>query len=145
METLKRLRHGEHIQLYTRQLTDKKDVPYLLTEIKNRTQGTILVVTNHAPDIPEMVLSEICGQDSGYVFFQSELQVDPISNRMVPVHRIPTDDELSELARRRITKVQLPVLKMKDPVRRWHNFPLESIVAIDRDDSSSKTYWRRVL
>ncbi len=143
METLKKIRPGENIVKYIRPLVDKKDVPYLLTEIKNRSDSAILVVIDHAQDIPEMVLGQISGRDSGYVFFQSELLVDPINSCMVPNHRIPTDEELAKLERRRITKAQLPVLKMKDPVRRWHNFPMESIVAIDRDES--RTYWRRVL
>jgi DNA-directed RNA polymerase subunit H (RpoH/RPB5) len=105
--------------------------------------GAVLVFVNHSDDVVDTVLSEVDPRDSGYLFFASELRLNPVDNRMVPPHRVATPEEIQTLNDRRIPLGKLPVLRMLDPIRRWHNFPLGSVVAIERPDS--KTYFRRVM
>lgn len=140
MDTLVNLRCNERIVLVKGMVDDKSKIAYVTVELQNRN-GAVLVFANHSDDMVDAVLSEIDPSDSGYVFFASELEVDPVNNAMVPPHRYPTQDEVEELARRRIQANKMPVLRMLDPVRRWHNFQLGSVVAIDRPDG---TYFRVV-
>jgi DNA-directed RNA polymerase subunit H (RpoH/RPB5) len=109
--------------------------------LQNR-DGAVLVFANHSDDIVDVVLKEINPKDSGYVFFASELEVDPVNNIMVPTHRIATSSEIRNLKDRRIPIGKLPVLQMLDPIRRWHNFPNGCIVAIERNNR--EVYFRIV-
>ena len=68
-------------------------------------------------------------------------QAQALSARVVPPHRVATPEEIKTLNDRRIPPGKLPVLRMLDPIRRWHGFQEGSIVAIDRPDG---TYFRMV-
>ena len=139
METLMLIRPREPIRELTREVTRRgPDTEYLATELQERS-GYILIVKNHSDAIVRDVLEGMNPEDSGYLFFASELEVDPINSRMVPKHRMATEEEIDGLIERRVPKGKLPVLRMLDPVRRWHNFPGGSIVAIERSDG---TYFR---
>ena len=139
MNTLRRIRPKEKIIEYTdRRIADKNDIPYLLIAIKGRN-GNILIVKNHSEEIMAAALKEIDDKDTGYVFFASELSIDPLSNVMVPSHRPATPEELDYL--RELNK-PLPVLLITDPIRRWYNFPKNLVVAIDRKNGN--TYFRVV-
>lgn len=141
METLVNLRSKERVLQLEGLVDDKSKTAYVTERVMSR-DGAILVFLNHSDDVVDIVLNEIDPHDSGYIFFASELQLDPINNRMVPTHRPATPDEIKQLKDRRIPWKKLPVLRMLDPVRRWHNFPARSVVAIDRPDG---TYFRRVV
>ena len=139
MDTLRRIRPKEDIVEYAdRSIADKNDIPFLLIAIKNRN-GNIVIVKNHSDEIMTAALKEIDAEDTGYVFFASELNINPLDNVMVPPHRLATSDELDYL--RELNK-PLPVLLMTDPIRRWYDFPKGSVVAIDRKDGN--TYFRVV-
>ena len=140
MDTLKKVREKERIRELTREVISSLDTAYLTTELQRR-EGSVLVVMNHSDGIVEEVLRGINPDDSGYMFFASELDVDPLNNCMVPRHRMATSGEIDELLSRRVPLDRLPVLRMLDPIRRWHNFPKGSIVAIER---RTGTYYRRV-
>ena len=112
-------------------IDDKSHIAYIIKKLKER-RGTILVVKHHLDDIVDIVLKEIDLDDSGYIFFASELEIDPINNCMVPTHRLATPDELQYLENKTIQTHKLPVLRMLDPIRRWHNFSRGSVVAIER-------------
>ncbi len=140
METLRNLRSHERIKVIEGFVDDKSKTAYVTVELQKR-DGAILVFMNHSDDIVELVLSEVDPSDSGYMFFASELLVDPINSNMVPKHRLATAEEITDLANRHIPFNKLPILRMLDTVRRWHNFKQGSIVAIDRE---SGTYFRRV-
>lgn len=140
MDTLKVTRDKERIRELTREVISSLDTAYLTTELQRR-EGSVLVVMNHSDGIVEEVLKGINPDDSGYMFFASELDVDPLNNCMVPRHRMATSGEIDELLSRKVPLDRLPVLRMLDPIRRWHNFPRGSIVAIER---KAGTYYRRV-
>ena len=142
MDTLKAIRPDNTILMYDEPTTEKAHVPYLIVAVKERTNRSIIVVTNHSDDIMDIVLKEIDPVDSGYLFFQSELEVDPINNLMVPEHRLATREELEMLRSRKVRLSTLPVIKMVDPIRRWWNFAQNEIIAVDRKDGS--VYFRRV-
>ena len=140
METLINLRSHERVRELHGFVDDKSKTAYVTEQVLNR-EGRILVFVNHSDEIVNIVFNEIDPMDSGYVFFASELQLDPINNCMVPKHRLATNDEIQDLVNRHIPLRKLPLIRMLDPIRRWHNFPLGSIVAIERP---SKIYFRRV-
>ena len=142
METLKNVRSKERILEYDEPTIEKAHVPYLIVAIKERANDAIIVVTDHSDDVIDIVLNEIDPAESGYVFFQSELDVDPLNNAMVPKHRRATEDEIETLRLRKIRLSTLPVLKLVDPIRRWWNFAQNEIIAIDRTDGG--VYFRRV-
>ena len=149
METLKALRL-EAICKYTPNADDTKaDVIQKILHAHGR--GEILVIEQPAftiwadDDIIDELLHNIEPTDSGYVFFEYELDVDPINSPMVPRHRLATDKELAYLEDICVPRSKLPVIRMKDPIRRWHNFEPRSIIAIDRPaGESTKTYFRIV-
>ena len=138
METLINLRSSERVVILEGSVDDKSKIAYITVELQNR-EGAILVFANHSDDVVELVLKEIDPRDSGYIFFASELQVDPVNNHMVPTHRHATKDELRCLQDKRVPISKLPVLRMLDPIRRWHNFQQGTIVAIER---SNGVYFR---
>jgi DNA-directed RNA polymerase subunit H (RpoH/RPB5) len=140
MDTLKKIRSNERIVELHGNVNDKSRAAYVTVELQRR-DGAILIFTNHTDEIVKIVLNEIDPRDSGYIFFASELQVDPLNNKIVPVHRLATLEEKKELIEKHIPKHKLPILWMLDPIRRWHNFPKGSIVAIERPTG---TYFRRV-
>ena len=140
MDTLRTLRHEERVVFYNCRVFDKRSVAKLLTDIMTY-HGKILVIEDHSDDVIEDILSEINDKNCAYVFLKSELDVDPINSPMVPTHRLATDDEIRFIIDKCIPLNKLPVLRMKDPIRRWHNFPISSIVAIDRRRG---TYFRKV-
>jgi DNA-directed RNA polymerase subunit H (RpoH/RPB5) len=140
MDTLRKIRPTEHLVEYEREIYDKQSIAFLIVEVKQRN-GAIIVVKHHSDAVISIVLDEIELDDSGYIFMQSELDIDPINSPMVPHHRLATPEELRRLADRHIPESMLPVLRMKDPVRRWHNFPKGSVVVIERGSGS---YFRRV-
>jgi len=142
MDTLKSLRKDENILEISGVVNDKSKAAYVTVELERRKKNTILIFTRHSEDIVDIVLKEIDVEDSGYIFFASELTIDPINNLMVPKHRLATHEELKNLEMRKIPLNKLPVLKMLDPIRRWHNFPKNSVVAIERE--SNDIYFRRV-
>jgi DNA-directed RNA polymerase subunit H (RpoH/RPB5) len=142
MDTLRSLRKNEHIVEISGVVNDKSKAAYVTVELERRDKNTILIFTRHSEDIVDIVLKEIDIEDSGYIFFASELTIDPINNFMVPKHRLATPEELESLAMRKIPLYKLPVLQMLDPIRRWHNFPKNSVVAIERE--SNDIYFRRV-
>lgn len=141
MDTLRLLRPDEHIEEKHAVIDDKAKTSYVTQQIKDRGNA-IIVFLNHSDDVVNIVLSSIDPADSGYVFFQSELLLDPVNNKMVPVHRLITDQEMQHLQSMHISMSRLPVLKMTDPIRRWHNFERGAIIAIERPSS---TYFRRVM
>lgn len=113
----------------------KKHIAYIhATLIENN--NSIIVVDNCTDEMMEKALEEIDPDKSGYIFFQSEINIDPINNNMTPLHRYATNSEKQMLIDKRIVSTSLPVLKMKDPIRRWYNFKIGSIVAIERHDKS---------
>lgn len=143
MDTLKRVRKGDRIKVLDREVLSNQDAAYVTVELNSRDERTILVVTRHSDEIVDKVLKGVDQDDSGYIFFASELDIDPLNNCMVPKHRIARDDEIDNLRNRGIPLDKLPILRMLDPVRRWHNFPKGSIVAIERTDQS--LHFRRVV
>jgi DNA-directed RNA polymerase subunit H (RpoH/RPB5) len=143
MDTLKTVRQGEEITEYDVPITDKAHIPYLIIAVKERKDNCIIIVTNHSDEIIDIVLNEIDPAESGYLFFQSELDVDPLNNHMVPKHRLATVDELECLKFKHIKSESLPVIKMLDPIRRWLNFARGDVIAIERSDKTDP-YFRRV-
>jgi DNA-directed RNA polymerase subunit H (RpoH/RPB5) len=141
METLRSLRHNERVVILDGSVDDKSKIAYVTVELQNR-DGAIIVFANHSDDVVELVLKEIDPHDSGYIFFASELQIDPVKNHMVPTHRLATGEELRYLKDKRVPISKLPVLRMLDPIRRWHNFQQGTIVAIER---SNGVYFRIVM
>lgn len=142
METLIKVRKGERITELTREIVSSPDITYLTVELKER-RGNILIVVNHSDEIVKTVLNEINPEDSGYIFFASELLLDPLNNCMVPKHRTATSKEIDRLLHNKIPLEKLPIIRMIDPVRRWHNFPRGSTIAIERADN--ELYFRRVV
>lgn len=143
LEKLVNLRNKERVKLLHGLVDDKSKTGYVTEQLLNRREGAVLVFVNHSEDVVDAVMSEIDPQDSGYLFFASELRLNPLDNCMVPPHRAATPEEIQMLNDRRIPLGKLPVLSMLDPVRRWHNFSAESVVAIERP--GSETYFRRVV
>jgi DNA-directed RNA polymerase subunit H (RpoH/RPB5) len=139
MDTLKSIR-SESIKILPGLVDDKSKIAYLSVEMQSRN-GAIIVIEKHSDDIVKQVLNDIDPKDSGYLFFASELRLDPLNNTSVPVHRLATRDEVKELIDKHVPVSKLPILRMLDPVRRWHNFDEGSVVAIERP---SGTYFRRV-
>lgn len=134
METLRLLRN-EKIIIFSEEISNKKHIAYIhATLIENN--NSIIVVDNCTDEMMEKALEEIDPDKSGYIFFQSEINIDPINNNMTPLHRYATNSEKQMLIDKRIVSTSLPVLKMKDPIRRWYNFKIGSIVAIERHDKS---------
>ena len=144
METLIGVRKRERITELTREIVSSPDITYLTVELKER-RGNILIVMNHSDEIVKTVLNEINPEDSGYIFFASELLLDPLNNCMVPKHRIATNEEIDKLLHNKIPLEKMPIIRMIDPIRRWHNFPRGSIVAIERTNGPrADLYFRRV-
>ena len=143
MQTLQNIRPGEGIKKLEGEVLVGSDMVYVTVELQRR-EGSILVFMNHSDDIVSTVLGGIDPEDSGYIFFSSELGIDPINNCMVPKHREATEDEIEGLRNRRIPLNKLPIIRMLDPVRRWYNFRKGTIVAIERNGSTGNTYFRRV-
>lgn len=141
METLRSIRPREPVRELTGKVIRRADTDYLVSYLAEDRKGHILVVINHSDAIVQDFLESMNPEDSGYLFFASELEIDPINSCMVPRHRIATDGEIDGIKNSRVPKSKLPVLRMLDPIRRWHNFPRGSIVAIDRPDG---TYFRVV-
>lgn len=139
MNTLIKIRPNETIVTYEDPVTNKNCFPTLFYFMKNN-KGSIVIIKNHN-DIAKMLLTEIDKHDSAFVFFQSELDIDPISNNMVPLHRLASEDEKSWLVENNIPFDMLPILLMKDPIRRWYNFPYKSVIYIER---KNKPYFRIV-
>jgi DNA-directed RNA polymerase subunit H (RpoH/RPB5) len=129
MDTLRKIRKEPIVEL-TGEVTSP-DTSYLAVELLKR-KGNILIVINHTDEIVNTVLSKIDPEDSGYIFFASELLLDPLNNYMVPEHRIATSEEIDNLLHNKIPLEKLPIIRMLDPIRRWHNFPRGSVIAILR-------------
>ncbi len=165
-QTLKTLRPNSIIYMYNKPLYTKDEIPDLTEVMYQFEENTeidalikdkivdvyykpekefnekILIVKNHSDDIIEKVLNEIDVTLSANIFFFSELNIDPVNNCMVPKHRLATKEELENLKLKKILFSSLPVLKVKDPIRRWHNFSDKSIVAIERNEND--VYFRRI-
>lgn len=135
MDTLRSIRSQERIVELDIPLYKKPDFDafsYVRSALTRYEQDCILVFTRHTEEMMDHILSEIDPEKSGRVFFASELIIDPINNKMVPKHRLATQEELDNLAKRKIPLSKLPILRMLDPIRRWYNFPKNSVVAIER-------------
>lgn len=114
METLRLLRN-EKIIIFSEEISNKKHIAYIhATLIENN--NSIIVVDNCTDEMMEKALEEIDPDKSGYIFFQSEINIDPINNNMTPLHRYATNSEKQMLIDKRIVSTFLPVLKMKDPI-----------------------------
>ena len=131
MDTLRKVRMGEGITELTEEIATNSEAAYLTVQLTKR-EGNILVVMNHSDDIVNIVLNIIDPNDSGYIFFASEILLDPLNNCMVPKHRMATSEEIDTLLYNKIPLDKLPILCMIDPIRRWHNFTRGSIIAIER-------------
>ena len=142
MDTLKSIRSREEVFELKTRIEGAADLEYITFELQ-KTDGGILVIVNHPDDAVNAVLNAMDPDDTGRMFFASELEMDPINNCMVPRHRMVTEGEIDALLERRIPLDKLPILRMLDPIRRWHNFPKGSIVAIERQGGD--VYFRRVL
>lgn len=142
MDTLKNLRPGVSTKEYKSFVYDKLSIAPLLQEF-TLSKDTIYVVMNHTDDIVSIVLDQIDPERSGYMFFASEIKLDPVNNCMVPKHRPATRDEVDQLRNRHINMQTLPVLPILDPIRRWHNFSKNSVIAIERKPND--IYFRIVL
>lgn len=143
MNTLRSLRSQERIVELDHPLYQKPNdaFSYVRSALTRYDPDCILVFTRHTEDMMDYILSEIDPVKSGRVFFASELIIDPVNNKMVPKHRLATQEELDNLAKRKIPLSKLPILRMLDPIRRWHNFPKNSVVAIER--SHEDIYFRK--
>lgn len=139
---LQELRPGIHIKEYNQPVCDKLSIAPLLQEF-TLSKDTIYVVMNHTDDIVSTVLDQIDPERSGYLFFASEIELNPVNNCMVPTHRLATRDEVNQLKDRHINMETLPVLPILDPIRRWHNFNKNSVIAIERKPND--VYFRRVI
>ena len=147
MNTLRSLRSQERIVELDYPLYQKPDdaFSYVRSALTRCEQDCILVFTQHSEDMKDVILNEIDPEKSGRIFFASELIIDPINNKMVPKHRLATQEELDNLAKRKIPLNKLPILRMLDPIRRWYNFPKNSVVAIERSQSDGfqSIYFRK--
>ena len=144
MDTLRSLRSQERIVELDIPLYKKPDFDafsYVRSALTRYEHDCILVFTRHTEDMMDIILSEIDPEKSGRVFFASELIIDPVNNKMVPKHRLATQEELDNLAKRKIPLSKLPILRMLDPIRRWYNFPKNSVVAIER--APDNIYFRK--
>ena len=144
METLKQLRpyEYENIYKYTDRVEDKKRDITKIIQNKIQNEANIMIVTNHTIEMVDVILESFSTEEIAYIFMQSEIDTDPIKNPMVPLHRLARPEELKWLDEKNIPYECLPVLRMTDPIRRWHNFNLKSIIAIDRP--GNRPYFRRV-
>lgn len=133
METLIKLRPSDKIVIHSLPVMEKTDMANLHTYLIENPKS-ILVVTKYDVGLMNTFLEEVDAINSGYIFFQIELDIDPINNNLVPIHRQATIKEIECLKKKKIPLDKLPVLKMKDPIRRWYNFSVESIIAIERND-----------
>jgi len=59
-----------------------------------------------------------------------ELHIDVLAHIDVPVHRLATKDECA-----RFDAEDLPLMLLDDPVRRWHGFLIDDVVAIEFNDA----------
>lgn len=146
MDTLMTVRNNECVREITGDVMSPSDMAYVGAELEQR-KNDILVFMNHSESMVNTVLRAIDPGNSGYVFFASELDIDPLNNNMVPKHRLATDDEIDGLLNRGIPLKKLPILRMLDPARRWYNFPRGSVVAIERPTGPGgiDLYFRRVV
>ena len=140
ISSLTKIRKHERIVKLYGPVDDKSKTAYVTVELQKRDDA-ILLFMNHSDDIVKIVLNEIDPQERGYVFFASELRLNPINNNMVPTHRLATEKEKKELIENSIPIHKLPILRMLDPIRRWHNFPKGSVITIERP---TEKYFRRV-
>ena len=143
METLRKLRPDENIYEYCEKVEDKKRDIANMIQAKLKNKVDIMIIKNHSKEIVDIILDSISTEESGYIFMQSEIDIDPINNPMVPLHRLAEREELMWLEEKQIPYKCLPVLRMKDPIRRWHNFSLNEIVAIERP--GNRPYFRKVV
>ena len=142
MDTLRQLRPNENIYEYENIVEDKKrDIAGIITA-KVQNEDYIIIVKNHTKEMTDVILDSFSTEEIAYIFTQSEIDIDPIKNPMVPLHRLAKPEELKWLDEKNIPYECLPVLRMRDPIRRWHNFNLKSIIAIDRP--GNQPYFRRV-
>ena len=81
-------------------------------------------------------------------FVMKELTYNVSKHVLVPPHRLVSTREAEEIMQRDYSALpkQLPVLMMDDPIRRYYNFPLGSLVEIQRTGIAQEAclYFRRV-
>lgn len=90
---------------------------------------------------------ELPDSDRIQYFLAKELMCNITTHRLVPPHRALSSNEVAPtLERYAALPHQLPILLMTDPIRRYYNFPLGSIVEIQRRGlgQEASLYYRRV-
>lgn len=71
------------------------------------------------------------------IFLEHETLFCPLDHVLVDRHRLATDEEIAGLPK----DMRLPIIYSNDIICRWSNFPLNSIVAIEREDG---LYFRKL-
>ena len=61
-----------------------------------------------------------------------QLFIDAVAHTDTPPHRLATRAE-----RRHVDAALLPLLLIDDPMRRWHGFLIDDVVAVDLDDADT--------
>jgi DNA-directed RNA polymerase subunit H (RpoH/RPB5) len=139
METLQRIRPNENILLFPEPISEKSHLADLHAALIKH-EKSIIIVNECDNSLVDKFMEEVDAATSGYVFFRFELDIDPVNNSLVPLHRYATKEEIDKLHERKIQDSKIPVLQMKDPIRRWYNFPRDTIVTIERENKS--VYYR---
>lgn len=83
------------------------------------------------------------------IFHYSRLFFNISKHLYVPKHELMTEEETKDLLTN-ISKSQLPQISYNDPVVRYYNFPVGSIIRIHRDNSIlpvsvTRTYYYRLV
>lgn len=110
------------------------EIPKHITEINNLAYNNNIVILKNKIDI----FPKISAKYHSYIFFAYELLFCPIDHILVPRHRLATDSEINNLT----PDLKLPIILSTDIICRWHGFPLNSIIAIEREDG---TYFRKLV
>jgi len=110
------------------------------------TNGDSVIVVSILGPTP--FCSKDVAENKRISFFQMQRLVTNVTHhRLVPSHRMIDEEEEEALLKKySLLRSQLPVLLLEDPVCRYYDFPLNSIVEIRRAGMGYETslYYRRV-
>lgn len=92
-----------------------------------------LIILNDKLDI----FPKIPAKYHSSIFFRYEILFNPTKHILVPRHRLATEDEIQSIR----SDLNLPKIYSADIICRWNNFPLGSIIAIERKNT---VYFRKL-